>query len=194
MDPAMDADLVALGDDAALLVGVDQRGNGRDVKCRLDVIAFEQPEDARHAHPVAELAPGKPPDRLAAVAQIAGLMVAVEGQRDRAARPARPCRRAQRPSGPHPRDELAPMLLGPLPGFEIGFGGVHGLSLGDRGSKNGRSGEIRTHDPQHPMLMRYQAALRSDRGISGEAGYHIGPRDRKSTRLNSSHPSISYAV
>ena len=27
----------------------------------------------------------------------------------------------------------------------------------------GRSGEIRTHDPQHPMLMRYQAALRSDR-------------------------------
>ena len=30
--------------------------------------------------------------------------------------------------------------------------------------RNGRSGEIRTHDPQHPMLMRYQAALRSDRG------------------------------
>jgi hypothetical protein len=37
--------------------------------------------------------------------------------------------------------------------------------------KNGRSGEIRTHDPQHPMLMRYQAALRSGRtswqGASG---------------------------
>src|SRR5580658_1796075 len=36
----------------------------------------------------------------------------------------------------------------------------------------GRSGEIRTLDPQHPMLMRYQAALRSDRGISGEAADH----------------------
>src|SRR5215472_11428498 len=32
----------------------------------------------------------------------------------------------------------------------------------------GRSGEIRTHDPQHPMLMRYQAALRSDRGGSAD--------------------------
>src|SRR5665213_3928102 len=29
--------------------------------------------------------------------------------------------------------------------------------------RSGRSGEIRTLDPQHPMLMRYQAALRSDR-------------------------------
>jgi hypothetical protein len=28
----------------------------------------------------------------------------------------------------------------------------------------GRSGGIRTHDPQSPRLMRYQAALRSDRG------------------------------
>ncbi len=27
----------------------------------------------------------------------------------------------------------------------------------------GRSGGIRTHDPQSPRLMRYQAALRSDR-------------------------------
>ncbi len=27
---------------------------------------------------------------------------------------------------------------------------------------NGRSGGIRTHDPQSPRLMRYQAALRSD--------------------------------
>ena len=38
--------------------------------------------------------------------------------------------------------------------------------------KIGRSGEIRTLDPQHPMLMRYQAALRSDRGISSEAADH----------------------
>src|SRR5580698_640835 len=33
----------------------------------------------------------------------------------------------------------------------------------------GRSGEIRTHDPQHPMLMRYQAALRSDRAVLATA-------------------------
>ncbi len=30
--------------------------------------------------------------------------------------------------------------------------------------KNGRSGGIRTHDPQSPRLMRYQTALRSGRG------------------------------
>src|SRR5690606_10358833 len=36
--------------------------------------------------------------------------------------------------------------------------------------KNGRSGEIRTHDPQHPMLMRYQAALRSDPGKANIIG------------------------
>ncbi len=30
--------------------------------------------------------------------------------------------------------------------------------------EDGRSGGIRTHDPQSPRLMRYQAALRSDRG------------------------------
>ena len=44
----------------------------------------------------------------------------------------------------------------------------------------GRSGEIRTLDPQHPMLMRYQAALRSDRAASAEAADHIlrsGPRN-----------------
>jgi hypothetical protein len=38
--------------------------------------------------------------------------------------------------------------------------------------RDGRSGEIRTHDPQHPMLMRYQAALRSDRGDPTDAIDH----------------------
>ncbi len=31
---------------------------------------------------------------------------------------------------------------------------------------SGRSGEIRTPDPQHPMLMRYRAALRSESGLA----------------------------
>jgi hypothetical protein len=34
----------------------------------------------------------------------------------------------------------------------------------DNPSQGGRSGGIRTHDPQSPRLMRYQTALRSDRG------------------------------
>ena len=35
--------------------------------------------------------------------------------------------------------------------------------LGFLAPRIGRDGEIRTHDPQHPMLVRYQTALRPDR-------------------------------
>ena len=35
--------------------------------------------------------------------------------------------------------------------------------LGFHAPRIGRDGEIRTHDPQHPMLVRYQTALRPDR-------------------------------
>src|SRR5713226_6803644 len=121
---------MALGDDPALLVGVNQRGDRRNIETRLDPVAFEQLEDARHADAIAVLAPGEAPDRLAAVAQIAGLMIAVEGQRHRAARGARPLTRAQRASGAHPLDQLLPMRVRPLPGFEIGFRSGHGLSPG----------------------------------------------------------------
>src|SRR5690625_644009 len=31
----------------------------------------------------------------------------------------------------------------------------------------GRSGEIRTRDPHNPIVVRYQAALRSDRSFAG---------------------------
>src|SRR6185437_7452839 len=34
-----------------------------------------------------------------------------------------------------------------------------GISVEHLSVKDGRAGEIRTRDPQHPMLMRYQAAL-----------------------------------
>ena len=37
-------------------------------------------------------------------------------------------------------------------------------NLCSRSTRNGRSGGIRTHDPQSPRLMRYQTALRSDGG------------------------------
>jgi hypothetical protein len=40
--------------------------------------------------------------------------------------------------------------------------------------KDGRSGGIRTHDPQRPMLVRYQAAPRSDRTMNPDGGYVAG--------------------
>src|SRR6516225_11856361 len=108
-------------------------------------------------------------------------MVAVEGQRDSAPHATWPLSRPQSPPGTHAIDELAPLFLGPLPGFKVGLGSVHAFVLlvhsliGTsrwKGEGSGRSGEIRTHDPQHPMLMRYQAALRSDRGGSADAIDH----------------------
>src|SRR3954447_9512355 len=109
---------MALGDDAALLFRVDQRGDRGHVEGRLDPVTLQQLEDARHPDPIAELAPGEPADRFAALAQIAGLVIAVEGERDRATRPARPFARPQGLAGAHSVDQLTPMLLRPLPGFE----------------------------------------------------------------------------
>ncbi len=86
----MDADLVAFGDNPALLLGMQQRGHGRHVETRIDAVFFQKLQDARHADAVAVLAPGQAADRFAAVAQIAGLVVGVEGQRHCAARTARP--------------------------------------------------------------------------------------------------------
>ena len=44
------------------------------------------------------------------------------------------------------------------------------LGTGSFGELAGRSGGIRTHDPQSPRLMRYQTALRSDRAERLPAG------------------------
>ena len=90
VDPAVDADLVAFGDDAALLVGIEQRGHGRHEEARFDVVPLQSVEDARHALAVAVLALRQPADRLAALAQLVGLVVGVERERHRAARAARP--------------------------------------------------------------------------------------------------------
>src|SRR5215469_1279 len=131
----MNGDLMALADDAALFVGVQQRRDRRYEKRRLDLVFVQELEDARHADPRAHLAPGEPADRLAALAQIAGLMIAVERQRHRAARAARPFRRPQRLAGAHPVDQLAPMRLRPLPRFEIRMRpfGAHEYSLRGEG-------------------------------------------------------------
>src|SRR5689334_1070061 len=121
----MNPDLVTLGDDAALLVGMDQPDDRWNVERRLDAVPFEQFEDARHRDPRTVLAPGQPPDRLTAVAQLVGLMVAVERQRNRAPRTAGPFARPQKRPGAHPVDQPAPMLVRPLPRFAIGFRSAH---------------------------------------------------------------------
>src|SRR5690348_17460074 len=61
---------------------------------------------------------------------------------------------------------------------------------------------LHAHRPRRPVHARSSPGrLTGTRGVAAgldrrEAGARprIGPRDRKSTRLNSSHPSISYAV
>src|SRR5262249_32306316 len=73
--------------------------------------------DARDAGAVAVLALAEAPDRFAALAQLAGLVVGIEGDRHRAARALRPGVGPERPSGPHALDDAAPALLGPLPGL-----------------------------------------------------------------------------
>src|SRR5262249_32809413 len=83
----------------------------------------------RDADPIAVLAPGQAADRFAAIAQVAGLVVGIERQRDRASRAARPLDRPQLASRPDAIDELAPMFLRPLPRFEIGIGSAHAFLL-----------------------------------------------------------------
>ena len=92
VDPAVDADLVAFGHHAALLVGIQQRGHGGHEEARRHAMPAEDVEDARHALAVAVLALRQLADGAAAVAQLVGLVVGVEGE-------ARP-RSARRPSRP----------------------------------------------------------------------------------------------
>ncbi len=123
----MDADFMALGDDLPLLVGMQQSGDRRDIEAGLDPVLFQRLQNARDADTVTELAPGEPPDRVAAVAQIAGLVIAVKRQCHGTAGAARPFRWPQFTPGAHPVDAFAPFLFGPLPGFEIGALCVHAV-------------------------------------------------------------------
>ena len=119
MDPAMDADLVALGDQRALLLGMQQGGHGGHVEGRLHIVLLQQFADARHADPVAGLAPGHAADRLAAIAQLVGLVVGIEGERHGAARAVLPRLGPVALAGAHLGHQLAPVLLAPLPGFQL---------------------------------------------------------------------------
>ena len=117
VDPAVDADLVALGDHAALLVGMEHGRDGRHIEGRRDRVFLQQRQDARDAGAVAVLALRQATDRLAAFAQLAGLVVGVERDRHGAARAVRPNVGPQRRAGAHALDNAAPALLGPLPGL-----------------------------------------------------------------------------
>src|SRR6266853_3740918 len=119
MDPAMDADFMALRHHPALLVGMQESGHRWHVKRAPDPVLFQHVQDPRHAYPIAVLTPRQAADRLTAVAQIACLVIAVERHSDRAAGTARPFGRPQPPSGADAVDQLAPMLRGPLRGLEI---------------------------------------------------------------------------
>src|SRR5437016_13837 len=125
----MDADLMALGDDPPLLVRVEECCHRWHVERALDAVFGKQIENPRNPDPVAELAPGQATDRLAAIPQIAGLVVAVERQRDRAPRTAGPLGRPQPPPGADAVDELAPLFFRPLPRFEVHLGNAHALVL-----------------------------------------------------------------
>ena len=117
VDPAVDADLVALGRDAALLVGMEHGRDRRHVEGRGHGVLLQQRQDARDAGAVAVLALAQAADRFAAFAQLAGLVIGVERDRHGAARAARPHVGPQRPAGAHALDDAAPALLGPLPGL-----------------------------------------------------------------------------
>ena len=113
----MDDDLVAFGHDAALLVGVEEGGDGGDVERGGDLVPGEQLQDAGHPDAVAVLAPGEPADRLAAVAQLVRVVVGVERERDGAPRVTQPVRGSKGAAGPDVVDEGAPLDVGPLPGL-----------------------------------------------------------------------------
>ena len=117
VNPAVQSDLVAFGDRPGAVrrdAAAPRRPARKTWRARS---AFDSVEDARHADAAAVLAPGHAPDRLAAVAQLVGLVVAIEGQRNRAAGPARPALRFQRSPRAHLVDTPAPFVLRPLPRF-----------------------------------------------------------------------------
>src|SRR5262249_47275000 len=129
VDPAVDADLMALGDDPALLVGMQQSHDRRNVESCADAEALEQCKDARHADARTVLAPAQPPDRLAAVAQLVGLVIGIEGERDRAACAVLPGFGPIGPAGADVADQFAPVFLRPLPRLELGNLLRHGSLL-----------------------------------------------------------------
>src|SRR3712207_8598639 len=71
--------------------------------------------------------------------------------------------------------------------------GVQGQRRLDRNSASGRIARSESHPHLMEVRLRGEFGLRADAGTGlGRCGWR--ERDRKSTRLNSSHANISYAV
>src|ERR1700756_4139226 len=121
----MDADLVPFGDDATLLVAVEQRDDAGHIEGRGHPMPGEQFQNARDADAIAILSPRHAPDRFAAVAQLVGLVIGIERQRERASRAVLPGLRTKAAAGANLVDEAAPMRFRPLPGLQLGHV-VHG--------------------------------------------------------------------
>src|SRR5262245_1298226 len=117
----MDADLVAFGDDASLLVAIEQGDDSGHIEGRRHRVPFEQFQDARDADAIAILSPGHAPNGFAAVTQLVGLVVGIERQREGASRTVLPALRTVAAAGADLVDETAPMRFRPLPGFQLSF-------------------------------------------------------------------------
>src|ERR1700749_60880 len=117
----MNAVLVPLGDDAPLLVRIEQRTHGRHIESRRYRVFRKQFQDARDADTIAILAPRHAPDRLAAVAQLIGLMLGIERQRERTSRAALPGLGPIGLAGADLVDQPAPVRFRPLPGLHLSF-------------------------------------------------------------------------
>src|SRR5262245_25847466 len=115
----MDADLVPFSDDTTLLVAIKQRDDARHIEgCRHRMLC-EQFQDTRHAYAIAILSPCQATDRFAAVAQLVGLVIGIEREREGAARATLPALRTKATAGADLADETAPMGFRPLPGLEL---------------------------------------------------------------------------
>src|SRR5215475_4956949 len=113
----MDADLVSFGDDATLLVAIEQRDDAGHIEGRRHRMLGEQFQDTWDADAITVLSPGHAPDRFAAVAQLVGLVIGIERQRERASRAVLPAPWTKAAAGADVVDEATPMLFRPLPGF-----------------------------------------------------------------------------
>src|SRR3712207_8445788 len=83
------------------------------------------------------------------------------------------------------RSDLAEALLGEEPGHQDGgVGQVHLL---------GRVGDVGRTDPEVPAAFVVEQRAEHAGGVEPRGAEPVD-RDRKSTRLNSSHANISYAV
>ena len=168
----MDADLVALGDDPALLVGMQQRGHRRHVEGRLDLRICPAACRMRGTPTRRRTGPrraGRSTCRLRADRSSRGRCRTTARPRS-ARRPAiRPAAGCARRAPGRPACANAPRAIARVRDRipDAFMPSSSSPCCGRRARRRGRglvgAVRFRTLDPQHPMLMRYQAALRSDR-------------------------------